>query len=156
MIIVLLKNLEGSDNTSNSNETSKINDSNSIPNPIETVQQSPMEYIKPDKRTLIETLDNEEVPIMERLNKRLRLDQQEQSQDVVGEPTPVFSHPQTAPNPTDDCPTLINSETVAEKRSRTSKKSKRRSRAPWVTKYAIDDFCILLDPCEYNGDTINE
>ena len=121
------------------------------------VQQSSTDVDKGEKRSIDEPLDEEDIPVMQRLNKRVRYAEADKGEQVT-EPSvpPVVEDASVDMEPTPlDMQVPQRRESESEPSTKRLKKKKtpscrptKQSIAKWVTKYKIEACCIRLDPCD--------
>jgi hypothetical protein len=100
--------------------------------------ETSVEVNKGEKRPLDEPLDEEDIPVLERINKRVRFSEKENTEQST-------NHDKT--NLTDDQTSKKRSRKSSsiKKRLLPSTRSNKQSKAIWVRKYNIEDCCIRLD-----------
>lgn len=133
----------------NSNiETERVE--NSEPVPTEKAN-------KGEKRPLEETMDEEDIPVLERINKRVRFAAEENHSTVTDNTRDTVcpltnggtrSDDHSTDKPTEKRPIKIILPKLIKKRALPSNRTNRNSRATWTKRYNIEDFCILLDKCD--------
>ena len=117
---------------------------------LDDVQSTSTETEKGEKRAIDEPLEEEDIPVMQRLNKRVRYAEKENSAQLTGTSVPLAENIAVKPTPS-DTQLLQGRESSAKrlKKKRTpSSRSKKQSIAGWATKYQIEDCCVLLDSCD--------
>lgn len=113
---------------------------------------------KSEKRPLDEPLDDEDTPISERLNKRVRLTEKENDEHLTESSesrTQLLQNNNTseADQVTDNQQTMeSNSKENTRKRRLPSHRTKKQTKAAWVRKYDIEGCYIPLDRiCPIDG-----
>ncbi|CAF2609426.1 unnamed protein product [Rotaria sp. Silwood2] len=110
-----------------------------------------VETNKGGKRSLDELLDEEDTPISERINKRVRFAEKENDErlsEISKDQTYQLENDKTID---DDQSTdkkqakQLTSAIDTRKRRLPSSRTKKKSKAAWVRKYDIEDFCIKLN-----------
>ncbi|CAF1577379.1 unnamed protein product [Adineta ricciae] len=118
---------------------------------------STKEANKGEKRPLEETLDEEDIPVLERINKRVRFAAEENHNTVTDNTRDTTcslingerkSDDHSTDKPTEKRPIKIILPKMIKKRALPSNRINRNTRATWTKRYNIEDFCILLDKCD--------
>jgi hypothetical protein len=109
---------------------------------------------KGEKRIIDEPLDDEDMPVLERLNKRLRCTEIVECKSSAE--TSSISSP-SIDNKSIQSKCLNQEQAIKssskrfnKKRTTPSNRSKRQTRAAWMKKYDIEDCCIHLEPYDHN------
>lgn len=105
-----------------------------------------VEKTRPDKRGLDEPLDDDDVPVTERLNKRIRVDENTTDKEIIVSTEASLNA--TKSNSIEPITTNSMLDKPKKKPKRPRDRSNRQSIASWVKKYSIEDCCIRLDPCQ--------
>ena len=107
--------------------------------------ESPVDTSKGEKRPLDEPFDEEDTPVMERINKRVKLAEKENDERVNVLHTEQSQKKRTI---------KLKSTNNHKNRTIPSTRISRQSKATWVRKYGIEECCIRMnqyDPIYDNG-----
>jgi hypothetical protein len=116
--------------SSASNENSKASTVESVENDKQPSLEPLVVTNKGEKRVLDEPFDEEDIPVLERINKRVKLAEKEN---------------------TNNKKRTIKLKPI-KKRLVPSNRTNRQSQATWVRKYNIEDCCIRLNQCNPEND----
>ena len=111
--------------SSASNENSKASTVESVENDKQPSSEPLVETNQGEKRMLDDPFDEEDIPVLERINKRVKLAEKE---NTTNKKRTIRLKP-------------------IKKRLVPSNRTNRQSQATWVRKYNIDDCCIRLNQC---------
>ncbi|CAF4546763.1 unnamed protein product, partial [Rotaria magnacalcarata] len=117
-----------------SNESSKA----SKVERIEKDAPPSVEVNKGEKRSIDEPLEEEDIPISERINKRIRIAEKE-NDERLSEMSNNKSSPLQSDKTSDD------NQATGKKRKLPSNRTNKESKAAWVRKYDIEGCCIQLN-----------
>jgi len=136
------KDNEEVNNQSNISSTSNENLKASTVERVETDEQPSsepsVETNKGEKRPLDEPFDEEDIPVLERIHKRVRFAEKENNERLNGISK---NHVGTVKKRTIKLTSIKN----RKKRLLPSTRTNRQSKATWVRKYDIEDCCIRLN-----------
>jgi hypothetical protein len=115
--------------------------------------ETSVEVNKGEKRPLDVPFDEEDVPVLERINKRIRFTEKENNERLT-EVLDNQNHDQQTTDIKQKKRTIkLSSARNSKKRSLPSTRTNKQSKATWVTKYNIEDCCVLLDQYDPIYDT---
>lgn len=107
------------------------------------------------KRTTEVFFEEEDIPISERINKRARLEEKENhehpSEMDNDKSSSIESNKTNDDNQSTDKNQNLQStiEKPVKKRKVPSTRTKRKSKASWISKFDIEDCCIRLDKSDF-------
>ncbi|CAF0984545.1 unnamed protein product [Adineta steineri] len=135
-----------------SNENSKASTvvvAERVENDEQPLLEPSIEINKGEKRSLEEPLDEEDIPVLERLNKRVRFAEKENNEQINETLKTSTCSVSNGKTKTDDklSPkkrTIKITKRNTKKRLLPSSRTNRQTRAKWVKKYNIEDCCIQL------------
>ncbi|CAF0984868.1 unnamed protein product [Adineta steineri] len=135
-----------------SNENSKASTvvvAERVENDEQPLLEPSIEINKGEKRSLEEPLDEEDIPVLERLNKRVRFAEKENNEQINETLKTSTCSVSNGKTKTDDklSPkkrTIKITKRNTKKRLLPSSRTNRQTKAKWVKKYNIEDCCIQL------------
>ncbi|CAF4048121.1 unnamed protein product [Adineta steineri] len=135
-----------------SNENSKASTvvvAERVENDEQPLLEPSIEINKGEKRSLEEPLDEEDIPVLERLNKRVRFAEKENNEQINETLKTSTCSVSNGKTKTDDKSspkkrTIKITKRNTKKRLLPSSRTNRQTRAKWVKKYNIEDCCIQL------------
>ena len=128
-----------------SNENSKASTVERVETDEQPPSEPPVVTSKGEKRPLDVPLDEEDVPVLERINKRAKTTEKENNERLNGLDNEKSQKKR---------PIKLTSTKNSKKRILPSTRTNKQSKATWVRKYSIEDCCIRLnqyDPIYDNG-----
>jgi hypothetical protein len=133
--------------SSESNETSKASRVERVESDEQTSSEPLVETNKGEKRPLDEPFDEEDIPVLERINKRAKLAEQKNHERLNG-----LNNEKTQKKRT----IKLSSTKSSRKRLLPSTRTNKQSEASWVRKYNIEDCCVRLTQCNPIYDTTTD
>jgi hypothetical protein len=123
--------------SSTSNENSKASTVERVENDEQSSSKPSVETNKGEKRTLDEIFDDEDIPVLERINKRAKLAEKENNNNEKTQKKRTIK---------------LTSVKNGRKRILPSTRTNKQTQATWVRKYNIEDCCIRLNQYDLEND----
>ncbi|CAF3530874.1 unnamed protein product [Rotaria sp. Silwood1] len=138
-----------------SNDNLKASTVERVDNDEQPSLETCVETNKGEKRSLEEALDEEDIPISERISKRVRFADKENDERISEISENQIQQLQNDKTIDDDDDDQLTDKKEAQqststkdnkKRKLPSNRTNKKSKAAWVRKYDIEDFCLQLNP----------
>ncbi|UJR15425.1 hypothetical protein I4U23_002370 [Adineta vaga] len=159
----VIDNQEANNRPSLSTVSNDNTEASTVVERVENEEQSSteptLETNKGEKRPLEEPLDEEDMPVLERINKRVRFAEKENNKTLADSLNNSISSLTNGKTKSDDNSTdkttkkrtiKLTSAKLMRKRPLPSNRINRESKAKWTKKFDIEDCCILLNQCDAN------